>query len=58
VVMSLAQGETSISTTALRHSHSSTVRTGLPVRVCITKANDVHEALSSDIEIRATFTLD
>lgn len=32
--------------------------TGQPIRVCITIDNDVHEVLSNDIEIRATFTLD
>jgi hypothetical protein len=33
-------------------------RTGEPVRVCVTTDSDLSEALSSDIEIRATFTLD
>jgi DNA-binding HxlR family transcriptional regulator len=32
--------------------------TGEPVRVCVTKDSDLSEARSSDIEIRATFTLD
>jgi hypothetical protein len=34
------------------------VRTGRPVRVCVTTDSDVSETRSSDIEIRATFTLD
>ena len=34
------------------------VHTGRPVRVCVTKDSDFSEARSSDIEIRATFTLD
>jgi DNA-binding HxlR family transcriptional regulator len=34
------------------------VRTGEPVRVCVTTDSDLPEAQSSDIEIRATFTLD
>jgi DNA-binding HxlR family transcriptional regulator len=34
------------------------VRTGEPVRVCVTSATDLPETQSSDIEIRATFTLD
>jgi DNA-binding HxlR family transcriptional regulator len=33
-------------------------RTGEPVRVCVTTASDLPETCSSDIEIRATFTLD
>ena len=33
-------------------------RTGEPVRVCITKDSDLPETRSSDIAIRATFTLD
>jgi DNA-binding HxlR family transcriptional regulator len=33
-------------------------RTGRPVRVCVTTDSDLPEIQSSDIEIRATFTLD
>jgi DNA-binding HxlR family transcriptional regulator len=33
-------------------------RTGEPVRVCVTTDSNVSEVESSDIEIRATFTLD
>ena len=33
-------------------------RTGEPVRVCVTTDRDLPETRSSDIEIRATFTLD
>jgi hypothetical protein len=33
-------------------------RTGRPVRVCVTTDSDLRETQSSDIEIRATFTLD
>jgi len=33
-------------------------RTGEPVRVCVTTDSDLPETRSSDIEIRATFTLD
>jgi hypothetical protein len=33
-------------------------RTGEPVRICVTTDSNVSEVESSDIEIRATFTLD
>jgi DNA-binding HxlR family transcriptional regulator len=51
VVMSLHCGETNTCTTALPHCHSS-------MRVCVATDSDLPETLSSDIEIRATFTLD
>jgi DNA-binding HxlR family transcriptional regulator len=58
VVMSLAQwGNTHLQNGSPPFSFVD-ARTGEPVRVCITKDNDVHEAQSSDIEIRANFTLD
>jgi len=34
------------------------VRTGRPVRVCVTADTELRETQSSDIEVRATFTLD
>jgi DNA-binding HxlR family transcriptional regulator len=58
VVMSLAQWGN-------MHLHNGSppfsfvdVHTGEPVRVCITTDTDLSETRSSDIEIRATFTLD
>jgi DNA-binding HxlR family transcriptional regulator len=58
VVMSLAQwGNTHLQNGSPPFSFVD-ARTGEPVRVCITKDSDVDEAQSSDIEIRANFTLD